>query len=147
MILTLRRVAVVEAGAFGVLMDEKSIPFAVTLERTYKSAAGPWTKLRPGSKMCVSRMYVRGGYRTFEIMEPGHSAILFHRGNVEAHSEGCVLVGDQFAMIGAAAGIGMSTQAFAEFMALAGTVSGFELTIDGVEGAPKPTDWRKHLEG
>jgi len=30
---------------------------------------------------------------TFEIVVPGHTALLFHAGNVEAHTEGCIILG------------------------------------------------------
>jgi hypothetical protein len=136
------RVAVVEAGAFGVLLNAiDGIPFAVTLERTYSSERGPYTKIPQGRFDCGLTRYHRGGYETFEIFVEGHSRLLFHCGNVEAHSEGCVLVGESFELINAAAGIAGSRKGFEEFMAHARRFGsqGFTLQVTGVTGANKPS--------
>jgi hypothetical protein len=104
------------AGAFGVLLQERD-PFAVTLERTYD-----WTgrlrlvKIPPGHWPCRRTYYYRGGYDTYEIKVPGHTRLLFHRGNVENDSEGCVLVGQRFGVLRGQPAILASTAGFLEFM-------------------------------
>lgn len=136
--LILRRVSVVPQGAFGVLIDAKTgEPFAVSLERTYDSPGGPWTKIPPGTWRCVPRWFNKGGYQTFEILIPGHSLILFHKGNVEAHSEGCVLVGERFDPFDTTFGIS-DGHGLTELLNRFGDMAEFQLLVDGQAGPPEP---------
>lgn len=157
---SLVRIAVEGFGAFGVLKvhaspeDYQGRPFAVTLERTYtdQAAAGvaeayvvsstpgagavQYVKTSEGRRECRRRFYNRGGYWTFEILTPGHTAILFHKGNEEAHSEGCVLVGESFLVLGSGRpGIGGSGEGLAEFLKLAGARDTFALDVYSVLGS------------
>lgn len=92
--LTLKRVSVTPEGAFGVLLDERGLPFAVTLEQTDALFD---VKIPVGTYRCVPTQFYRGGYPTFEITGvPGHTRLLFHMGNYEKDTEGCVLVGSEF---------------------------------------------------
>ena len=109
----LKRVAILNDGAFGVLLHN-GIPFAVTLERTYEP--GNTVKIGNGFHECHRSRYVKGGYDTFEITVPGHSRILFHKGNTELHSDGCVLVAESFAVMGDKPGVSFSSDGFTEFM-------------------------------
>jgi hypothetical protein len=96
------RLSIEPTGAYGVLLDNGH-PFAVTLERTYPQAdGGPETvKIPPGSYTCDRKWFIRGGYYTYEIEGVvGHDQLLFHRGTLEEHSDGCVLVGKTFNDIG-----------------------------------------------
>jgi hypothetical protein len=137
---TLQRVVVRDAGAFGVLVHNAPtgrVPFAVTLERTYPTAAeagvsekydGQFVKLQRGVHRCERRWFTKGGYFTFEIIQPGHSQILFHRGNIEAHSEGCVLVAESFSAIGDEPGI-LDGGGLTEFLKRAAAVDSFDLEV------------------
>lgn len=120
------RVKVINSGAFGVLCHN-DVPFAVTLERTYDP--DNQVKIQPGPHRCFRSRYNRGGYDTFEIEVAGHSRILFHKGNVEAHSEGCVLVAESFSMMGDKPGVAMSGQGFEEFMKRAANYDSFTLEV------------------
>lgn len=122
----LKRVAVLNDGAFGVLMN-KGIPFAVTLERTYEP--GNTVKIGNGFHECHRSRYNKGGYDTFEITVPGHDHILFHKGNTELHSDGCVLVAESFAVMGDKPGIALSAGGFAEFMKRVEDVDSFILEV------------------
>lgn len=119
---TLRRLSVRPEGAYGVLIehrDESDIegtPFAVTLERTYSTEAeagisenygSQFVKVQRGIHLCRRRYYTKGGYETYEIVQPGHTAILFHKGSQELHSEGCVLVAEAFSGAGISDGAGL----------------------------------------
>jgi hypothetical protein len=127
--LTLLRVATVPEGAFGVLLHH-GIPFAVTLERSYGRVGGDAAKIPVGAWSCKRTVYLRGGYATFDVLVPGHTRLLFHRGNVETDSEGCVLVGESFHEFGRGRpGIGQSAAGFAEFMARMGERETFELLV------------------
>ena len=92
MMVELIRVAVLPEGAFGVLKVHGR-PVALALERTYENLE---VKIPAGAWRCAPTTYHKGGYATWEILVPGHSRLLFHRGNYEADSEGCILVGRAF---------------------------------------------------
>ncbi len=122
------RVAVLPEGAFGVL-KHAGLPFAVTLERTYPFAGGlQMTKIPIGRHRCVPTWFLRGAYRTFEILAEGHTRLLFHRGNLEADTDGCVLVAESFGLLQGTPGILDSSNGFAEFMRLAGDQA-FDLAV------------------
>lgn len=128
--LTLQRLVVEDFGALGVLKTstangEPERILTCTLERTYRTAAdagvaqryerpaGPqFVKVQHGLWTCQRSWFARGGYRTFEVMAPGHSQIKFHKGAIEEHSEGCILLGMAFTP----SGISLSTDALARFL-------------------------------
>lgn len=130
------RVAIRRDGAFGVLLF-LGLPFAVTLERTTYDVLGDrhFVKIPPGHYRCVATWFQRGGYRTFEIMVPGHSRILFHKGNLATDADGCVLVAESYAIFSGLPGIGDSAGGFSEFMAKAGPRQGFDLDVFEVKEA------------
>lgn len=123
---SLKTVSILKDGCFGVLLHNE-VPFAVTLERTYDT--GKQIKIPAGIHRCHRSRYNKGNYDTFEIEIEGHSRILFHRGNTELHSEGCILVAESFAMFGGKPGIALSGEGFGEFMKRAGSVDSFMLTV------------------
>jgi hypothetical protein len=150
---TLIRVAVRAEGAFGVLLrhadpsDVVGVPFAVTLERTYENAADAgegqaygtaqapqFVKIAEGRHRCVRRFFERGGYWTYDIQTPGHTATLLHKGVVEQHSEGCVLVGESYSILAAAPGIADSGPGLAEFLSYAGSRAEFDMDVVSVGG-------------
>ena len=122
----LKRVSIINHGAFGVLL-QNGVPFAVTLERTYDP--GNTVKIGNGFHECYRSRYNRGNYDTFEITVPGHERILFHKGNVELHSEGCILVAKAFDDFGDKPGISMSAEGFSRFMKRAADVDSFTLEV------------------
>lgn len=112
MVFELHRLAFVQEGAFGVLLSN-GIPFAVTLQPTDQDLK---TKIPPGSWRCTRSFFYRGGYPSFEILVPGHSRLLFHRGNLEDDSDGCVLVAESFGQLRGRAAVLDSAAGFAELM-------------------------------
>lgn len=123
----LKTVAVRADGCYGVLLADGR-PFAVTVERTFENNR---TVLENGQYHCERSVYHRGGYPTFEIMVDGHSRVLFHKGNVEIDSEGCVLVAESFGVMNGQAAISDSKGGFAEFWELTKAMSSFVLTVSG----------------
>lgn len=100
--LILRRNTFVSSGIFGELAPEDSSFNLMTLEHAYlvgetsEPIYGP--KIPPGTYVCKRGMHILDGmtapFETFQITNvPGHSNILFHTGNTNADSSGCVLVG------------------------------------------------------
>lgn len=118
----LDRVRVLPEGAFGVL-SHAGQPFAVTLERTYPFAGGrQMVKIPQGRHHCTPTVFHNGRpapYATFEIIVPGHSRLLFHRGNIEDDSEGCILVAESYGLLRGAPAVLASAAGFDEFMRLA----------------------------
>lgn len=72
-----------------------------TLEHAYPSGDPAYTwlpKVLPGRYRCVRGKHALHDGKEFETFEvtgvPGHSGILFHHGNWNQDSEGCILTGD-----------------------------------------------------
>lgn len=127
MILTLHTVTVRPDGCFSVLLWN-GVPFAVSVERTFEDGR---PVIENGMHSCVRDFYHKGGYETFEIIVPDHDRILFHKGNVEAQSLGCVLVAESFGKLEAQTAVLQSSAGFAEFMALTKGIDQFTLEVIG----------------
>ena len=88
-----------ESGIFGELEIKPNEGKLATLEHAYPEEHGLWLpKIPEGSYKCVRSDHRLHGmdhdFHTFEITNvPGHSNILFHPGNTENDSEGCILLG------------------------------------------------------
>lgn len=81
-------------GVFGELHTMSGQFIAVTLEHSYDDVP----KLPPGSYVCERGQHkLHGMEKSFEAFEvkdvPGHSGILFHVGNYNENSDGCILLG------------------------------------------------------
>jgi len=136
--LTLKHAEFSSDGIFGSLMDSDGNQIATTLEHAYPTGNGDGSyapKLIPGIYKCVRGMHqlahMRAPFETFEITGVvGHTNILFHVGNFNDDSEGCVL-------LGAATTLGPkgtqmlinSRSTFAKFMRLQDNVTEFLLTV------------------
>lgn len=98
MILTLCRYPKGTAdGIFGDLIFGSS-PIAVTLEHAYLVGEEYRPKIPPGTYTCVRGEHLLHStavpFETFEIMGvPGHTGLLFHWGNWNRDSDGCILLG------------------------------------------------------
>ena len=124
-------------GIFGAIVaDETGAHICLSLEHSYLQADGTFAaKLPVGAYQCVRgphRLHgMQSDFETFEISGVvGHSNILFHWGNFNKDSEGCVLVGEH--LIKQADGTEMidnSRYTFAKFMALQAGVNVFTLTV------------------
>jgi hypothetical protein len=132
--LTLKRMESTELGVFGVLAETFGRDIAVTLEHAYDSGNGDGSyipKVPPGRYTCVKGMHrlahSKAPFETFEIMNvPNHTKILFHVGNWNKDSNGCVLLGID--RVGADM-IAHSRKAFDAFMKLQENNNEFTLTV------------------
>lgn len=121
-------------GVFGRLYDEEGIMIAVTLEHAYE-IDGKWVpKIPAGTYPCVRGPHrlasMTSDFITFEITSvPGHTNILYHCGNTEADSEGCVLLGS---VLGNGE-ILESRAAFARFMGSRTGIDVFPLEVVDVQ--------------
>lgn len=126
--MTLHTVVVRDDGCFSALLWN-GMPFAVALERTFENDR---VVIPAGRTRCNRTTYHKGGYETFEILVPGHTRVLFHKGNKEEDSEACVLVAEQFIILPSGrAGVGQSGVAHEEMMRLTRGLSEFELEVIG----------------
>lgn len=91
-------------GIFGELRDNDGKLKLVTLERSYDDDTDPRPKVSAGRYLCQrgTHRYKSGRqYETFELLDvPGHTGILFHVGNHELDSEGCILLGTKIMKFG-----------------------------------------------
>lgn len=87
-------------GIFGQFINDDGATICETLEHAYQDYSGKWVpKLPSGNYSCVRgihRLKDMVPFETFEITGvEGHVNILFHPGNYNEDSEGCVLMGKE----------------------------------------------------
>ncbi len=124
--LQLKTVAIREDGAFGVLLWDGR-PFAVTVERTFENLR---IVIPPGDGLlCTPSYYYKGDYPTWEITVPGHTRVLFHKGNLEEHSEACVIVAESFGEIKGKTAVLDSRGGFTELMKLTTGLKSFLMEV------------------
>lgn len=127
--LTLARFLYRQDGIFGRLTDENYKQLAVTLEHAYKTDAGGWMpKIPAGTWTCVRGRHRLDGmlhdFETFEVTGvPGHTGLLFHKGNWNKDSKGCIL-------LGADTGESTEGQMITNSLATFGTVMGLQSGIE-----------------
>lgn len=131
-----------EFGIFSTFQDESDNDIAVCLEHAYRKAIDwtSWTyepKLKPGIYKCVRgqhQLHSGPPFETFEITGvPGHSGVLFHVGNKNEDSEGCLLLGRRIVPNPNGPGdmITSSRNTFNKFMDLQLNINEFTLTVIG----------------
>ena len=125
----IKRVSYLPEGSFGVIIQD-GIPFALTGELPWLNNLPQKSCIPVGRYICKRVNSPKFG-NTFEIIGvTGRSNILFHKGNVpKKDSKGCVLIGEQFEMIGFNVAVIASGKGYQEFMDRLKDVNGFELEI------------------
>lgn len=117
-------------GIFGTLSSDDNIEICKTLEHSYGLSDGFLPKVRNGIYPCkrgIHNLSKGTPFETFEVMRvPGHSGILFHSGNYNEDSDGCILIGEEIEndMM-----LLRSHLAFMSFMSILKGVESFSLTI------------------
>ncbi len=124
-----------ENGVFGELSNDDGSQIFYTLEHAYLQPDGTFiSKIPNGDYVCIRGMHQLEGmvhpFETFEITGVGgHTNILFHSGNVNADSAGCVLLGLSKNDVE----IMHSRNAFSKFMELMQGINSFTLTTSTKE--------------
>lgn len=122
------RVAEANGATYGVLISNGT-PFALTLERAWLDNRKGESCIPKGTYKCKRVNSPKFG-NTFEVTGvPNRSAILFHKGNINDDSHGCILVGEQFNPVSGKDGITASKEGFAEFLAKTANVNEFTLEV------------------
>ena len=101
--LTLKRISESKEGTFGVLYDG-SVPFVVTLERRWLGNQRMISCIPTGYYICKQRLAkdttvsIGNNELTYEVIMEADARdnILFHVGNYDYNSQGCILVADKF---------------------------------------------------
>ena len=135
--LTVHRIITGDEGTFGVLLAANK-PFALTVERQWLDNTRGISCI-PEGEYKVMRCIASPEYGfknsprfgdTFNIINvPNRSKILFHKGNLDQDSHGCIIIGEQFGLLHDDFAVLSSRQGFAEFMSLLKGQNEFELTI------------------
>lgn len=135
--LVLKRTHSLEYGIFGILYDSNVKKIAVTIEHAYSGASfGEWkSKIPLGTYVCKrSEHHLRAQPNPFETFEvtgiKGHSGIVFHVGNRNNDSEGCILIGTGFDNLECPRAITSSRLAFSMFMVLQDGDDSFKLRVE-----------------
>jgi hypothetical protein len=111
------------------VLIQGTIPFAVTLERPWRDNRRNESCIPSGIYQCRKVNSPKFG-PTFEVCDvPGRTAILFHKGNLQDDSHGCILIGEAFNPVTGRPGITASKEGFAEFLHLTGMTLEFQLEI------------------
>jgi|TARA_R100001594_G_scaffold6389_2_gene18214 hypothetical protein len=127
--LKLKRVADNEDATFGVLING-NIPFAVTLEPAWEDNKKGISCIPSGPYSCKRVKSPKFG-DTFEILDvEERTHILFHKGNSERNTQGCVLIAEEFGRLNGKAAVLASGRGFTEFMSILKEVDEFELIIE-----------------
>lgn len=127
--ITLKRITSFEDGTFGVLLDE-NIPFALTCELQWNAGDYKNSCIPNGAYKCKRIMSSKFG-ETFEITGvKGRTHILFHKGNIEDDTRGCILIGEQFEKSNNKTAILLSKKGFDEFMERVKGLKQFILVIN-----------------
>ena len=100
--IVLKRIGENIDGIFGVLLEELNgqlFPFVVTLEKKWDSNK-PFVSCIPLGEFTCKRIISKTYGETFEIFGvTGRDNVLFHWGNFQDNSQGCILIAEYFEKI------------------------------------------------
>jgi hypothetical protein len=118
-----------KVGTFGVLRID-GMPIGVTGEQDWEDNKKGVSCIPIGQYLC-QRVNTPIHGDTFEVTGvPGRTSILFHKGNLPLeHSEGCILVAEQFELLNNKRAVLASAKGYGEFMGRMEGVSTFVLNI------------------
>lgn len=122
-----------ESGIFGTLSSANGSLICMTLQHAYEQSDGTYApKLPNGNYLCLKGTHKLdhnpAPFQAFEVLNvPDHTGILFHIGNYNADSDGCILLGTQIA--GRDQSLTESRLAFSKFMTIQNDVNTFKLTV------------------
>ncbi len=122
-----------EAGTFGALKIDGQVT-CVTLEPEDRNNAQGVSCIPEGDYIAKRVNSPKYG-DTFEISDvPNRTHILFHAGNVENHTKGCVLLGRNFGALGKDRAVLNSGQTFKSFMLALLENDSFRVRISDASG-------------
>ncbi|KKN08348.1 hypothetical protein LCGC14_1057540 [marine sediment metagenome] len=115
-------------GTFGILRIDKQV-FCVTLEPKDEENATDISSIPAQQYVCKRTISPRFG-ETFEITGvPDRFNVLFHAGNTDEDTEGCVILAEHYGKLGKNRAILNSGNTFKKFMLIMEGIDEFLLTI------------------
>ena len=97
-IITIKRIALLSDGVRGVMFDE-DVPFCLTLERPWLNNHKETSCIIKGEYV-AKRAYYKSKYDSFLLQDvPNRDGIFIHKGNWITDSLGCIILGEQFAVM------------------------------------------------
>ena len=127
-ILVIKRIAMNEDGTFGVLM-EGTVPFALTLERPWRNNMRNVSCIPQGIYICEKYTSPKYG-ETFQVMNvQDRNYILFHKGNIDDDTHGCIIIGEQYESLMGKTAVFASYKGFSEFIEKTKDIQSFKLII------------------
>ena len=115
-----------DQGAIGVLLLQGEV-FCFTLEPDRNERGKLHT---PQGVYHCQRFRGTRWKNTFEILVPGHTAVLFHSGNVEADTKGCVLLGSSVGKLKGERAVLNSGLTFKQFLIVTANLEEFSLFVE-----------------
>ena len=103
-------------GTSGVLVDSTGlVPFCVTLELPWRSNKPNVSCIPAQEYLCKKTDSPRFGetYEVTDVFQRTH--ILFHKGNLDDHTKGCILLGESYGLLIGEPAVLHSGNAFTEF--------------------------------
>jgi len=122
------RIAYIRDGTFGVLFDDLT-PFCLTLEREWLNNIRNVSCIPEGKYVCGRVDSPKFGQTFMVGLVPSRSYILFHKGNIEDDSHGCIILGEEYGELKGKIAVLSSGKAFKEFQERLKTVENFNLEI------------------
>jgi hypothetical protein len=124
-------------GVFGLLFDDQGNKLASTLQHAYDSGQGNGTfvpKIPDGEYTCIRGSHrlesMNEDFETFEITGvEDHTNLLFHWGNWNKDSSGCILLGSAMSNVNGVNMILHSRDTFDKFMKMQDGINKFLLTV------------------
>ena len=120
------RVEMSSEGSIGILLLDSKI-FSFTLEPDVTETKK--YQIPQGEYLC-KRFHGIKWPDTFEVVVEGHTAVLFHSGNTEADSRGCVLLGSTIGKLKGNRAVLNSGKTFEDFMNRCFNLMRFSLVIE-----------------
>jgi len=120
------RLEMSKQGALGVLLMDDAI-FCFTLEPDITEKRKLY--IQQGVYHC-QRFHGTRWKDTFEILVPGHTVVLFHAGNTEADTRGCILLGATVGKLKGNRAVLNSGETFKRFLDITKDVNEFPLFIE-----------------
>lgn len=135
----LERYSYASDGIFGRLLEDDEKFFSYTLEHSYLTdpvLAARKPKIPPGTYECIKGSHILPGmehdFQTYEITGvQGHTGLLFHPGNYNEDSDGCVLLGADvlYSKPKDSRWINLSEVTFNKFISSLAGIDSFTLTV------------------
>ena len=127
-ILELVRLEESEQGTFGVLKINKEV-FCCTLEPKDEENA-PSISSIPAQQYICRKYSSQRHPNTYEVTSvPDRTSVLFHKGNIDEHTQGCILLGQYFGKLRGDRAVLNSGETFDEFIRRMDNAEELHLTI------------------